>query len=271
MWPTKLSRFAQLGSLLIPLLLTAPLAGIALAQSNDPVVQADEYPEILKTIEQQGITILGPMEVPGGLKAFAAKAGAQPLALFITPDNQHVIVGTLVDAQGQDMAEDQLKKMAEHPIVEADWNKLEKSTWVQDGNPSAPRIVYTFTDPNCPYCNRFWVMARPWIDSGKVQLRHVMVGVIRQDSPGKAAAILRSDSPEEALTRNERDHANGGIAPLTSIDSATSAELERNAALMTQLGFGGTPAIVFKREDGTIDKMSGLPEDTRLVTILGPK
>lgn len=271
MRPTKFTRFVQLGSLLLPLFFSPPLAGAALAQSRGPALQDSEYPEILKTIEQQGITILGPMEVPGGLRAFAAKAGTQPLALYLTPDNQHVIVGTLVDAYGQDMAEAQLKKMVEQPIVEADWQKLEGSAWVQDGNPAAPRIVYTFTDPNCPYCNRFWLAARPWIEKGKVQLRHIMVGVIRQDSSTKAAAILQADSPEQALTMNERNHENGGIAPLQSVDGPTTEKLESNAALMAQLGFGGTPAIVFKRDDGTIDKMSGLPDDAYLEQILGPK
>ncbi|MBJ6722705.1 thiol:disulfide interchange protein DsbG [Bacillus sp. PR5] len=271
MWSVKLSRIVQLGSLILPLVINAPFTSTASAQSNDPALQGDDYPEILRTIQQQGIKILGPMQVPGGLRAFAAKAGSQPLAIYLTPDNQHVIVGTLVDAQGQDMAQDQLKKMVEQPIVEAEWKKLEASAWVQDGNPSAPRIVYTFTDPNCPYCNSFWLTSRPWIASGKVQLRHVIVGVIRQDSPAKAAAILQAASPEQALTENERNHKNGGISPLASIEASVTAKLESNAALMTELGFGGTPAIVYRQEDGTIDSIAGLPQEAGLETILGPK
>jgi thiol:disulfide interchange protein DsbG len=229
------------------------------------------YPEIFRTIEQQGIRILGEMQVPGGLRAFAAKAGAQPLAIYLTPDNQHVIVGTLVDAHGQDMAEDQLKKMVEQPLSEASWTKLEAATWVQDGNPNAPRVIYTFTDPNCPYCNRFWIAARPWIESGNVQLRHVMVGVIRQDSPAKAAAILQARSPEEALSENERKHADGGIAPLDRIDGDTTAKLDRNATLMTELGFGGTPAIVFRTEEGKINTFAGMPSEAQMGMLLGPQ
>ncbi|WP_377274045.1 thiol:disulfide interchange protein DsbG [Rhizobium sp. R86522] len=229
------------------------------------------YPEILKTIEQQGIRILGEMQVPGGLRAFAAKAGAQPLAIYLTPDNQHLLVGTLVDAYGQDMAEDQLKKMVEQPLSEASWTKLEAATWVRDGNPNAPRVIYTFTDPNRPYCNRFWLAARPWIESGKAQLRHVMVGVIRQDSPAKAAAILQSKSPKDALMENERKHADGGIAPRASVDDHMTRQLERNAALMTELGFGGTPPIVFKGADGTVDTFPGLPSDAQMEVLLGPK
>lgn len=70
------------------------------------------------------------------------------------------------------------------------WAQLESATWVLDGKADAPRIVYTFSDANCPYCNHFWEAARPWVNSGKVQLRHLLVGIIREDSPAKAAAIL---------------------------------------------------------------------------------
>ncbi len=169
----------------------------------EETIQPTKYPPILKIIEQQGLTILGEMKVPGGLRAFAAKAGAQPLALYLTPDGEHVVVGTLVDAAGLDMAATQLKEMVDAPISEEGWRKLERSTWVTDGSPDASKIVYVFTDPNCPYCHQFWTAARPRVKSGKVQLRHVMVGVIRQDSPAKAAAILEAKSPAEALAENE--------------------------------------------------------------------
>lgn len=254
---------------LFPAIALTLMMGAAMATGVKAEDQA--YPEILKTIEQQGIRILGEMQVPGGLRAFAAKAGAQPLAIYLTPDNRHVVVGTLVDAYGQDMAEDQLKKMVEQPLSEAAWTKLEAATWVQDGDPDAPRVIYTFTDPNCPYCNRFWLAARPWVESGKVQLRHVMVGVIRQDSPAKAAAILQAKSPEEALTENERKHESGGIAPLETVDGDTSGKLDRNAALMTELGFGGTPAIVFRTDEGKIDTFAGMPNEAQMEAFLGPK
>jgi len=230
-----------------------------------------DLPPILRTIEGQGITILGEMKVPGGLRAFAAKAGSQPLAIYLTPDNEHVVVGTLVDGSGQDMAETQLKEMVEKPIMEDGWKQLEQSAWVADGKADAPRIVYTFTDPNCPYCNKFWQAARPWIDSGKVQLRHIMVGVIRQDSPAKAAAILEARSPSEALTENELKHKSGGIKALSKISDKSTASLNSNAELMTSLGFNGTPAIVFKKDDGSIGTVSGLPEDGALKMVLGPK
>src|SRR3546814_8987929 len=60
-----------------------------------------------------------------------------------------------------------------------------------------------FSDPNCPYCNMFWKQARPWVESGKVQLRHIMVGMLRADSAGKSAALLSAKDPRAALNEHE--------------------------------------------------------------------
>jgi thiol:disulfide interchange protein DsbG len=43
----------------------------------------------------------------------------------------------------------------------------------------------------------FWEQARPWVKAGKVQLRHIMVGIIREDSPGKSAALLAAKDPQK--------------------------------------------------------------------------
>lgn len=251
--------------------LSSTFPSASYSQESSPSGKEAGRPPILDKIELQGLKILGELNVPGGLRGYAAKAGAQPLTLYITPDNKHVIVGTLVDELGQDLAEDQVKKMMATPLGEAEWKKLELSNWVPDGDESAKRVVYTFTDPNCPYCNKFWHAARPWVDAGKVQLRHVMVGVIRQDSPGKAAAILDAASPEKALRDNELKQEGGGIAPVEAIPETTRERLDANANLMTQLGFGGTPAIVYRKPDNTVSTISGLPEDAALEAILGPK
>jgi thiol:disulfide interchange protein DsbG len=45
---------------------------------------------------------------------------------------------------------------------------LQNSSWIADGSIGARRVVYVFTDPNCPYCNKFWAEARPWVQAGKV-------------------------------------------------------------------------------------------------------
>lgn len=83
------------------------------------------------------------------------------------------------------------------------WDKLKDSAWIADGSDSAEKFVYVFTDPNCPYCKRLWNDARPWVDAGKIQLRHVMVGTLGESSQKKAAYLLSTENPEAALKDNE--------------------------------------------------------------------
>jgi thiol:disulfide interchange protein DsbG len=166
------------------------------------------------------------------------------------------------------------------------WKQLESSHWLEDGKKGAPRTVYVFTDPNCPYCNKFWADARPWVDSGKVVLRHVLVGVLTPTSRGKAAALLADRNPAQALLTYERNHAaqnsktlatgrprplgDDGLNPLAMIPPAIDAQLEANERLMTALGIVATPAMVWQDGAGMMQVRTGAP-DSALPTILGPR
>lgn len=224
------------------LFLAAAMAGVLSACSDtDPVVSdagsADE--PILEALENQGITIHSPMAVPGGLDAFAGSVGPQPVAVYLLPDPDYALIGTLVDSEGRPVAEEELRRLVSGPLDAQTWEALESARWVGDGNADAERIIYAFTDANCPFCNEMWHSSRPWVEAGKVQIRHLMVGIIRADSPAKAAAILEADAPQAALAYNEANHERGGIDPLATIAPQTSAQLEANLRLMSDLGFGG--------------------------------
>lgn len=167
---------------IIPSAMTSPalprkqLLAIGLAALCATASAGSDRPAALQALEKQGVTIVGTFPAPGGLTAWAAYAGQRPVALYEAPDGKHVIAGTMFDAQGKEVAEDALEKAVRGPMSGAVWKQLGASHWIQDGKKDAPRTVYVFTDPNCPYCNKFWSDARPWVDSGKVVLRHVMVG-----------------------------------------------------------------------------------------------
>lgn len=164
-----------------------------------------------------------------------------------------------------------IQAVRSHATAEGVLKTLSETTWVLDGEPDAPRIIYAFTDPNCPYCHDFWQAARPWVASGKVQIHTLLVGVIREDSPNKAAAILGAPDPSAALTRNETTFSQGGIAPVETIAPRIQEQLERNQALMQSLGFRGTPGIVIVGTDGKPLKANGLPRDGKLETLFGPR
>ena len=232
---------------------------------------AAKKPPVIEAIEAQGLEIIGEFATPSGLRGFAGVAGQQPVAVYATADGEHAVVGTLVNARGEDIGAAALQRLVAEPISKRTWAQLEASHWVADGKADAARVIYTFSDPNCPFCNRFWSAARPWVDSGKVQLRHIIVGVIRPDSANKAASIFTAASPSEALARNERAYATGGIAPAATVSDQVRDKLESNEKLMTALGFQGTPAILFHDVKGLVQRRAGMPTAADLPVVMGPR
>ena len=196
--------------------------------------------------------------------------GDQPTAIYVLPDG-HAVAGTRLDAEGRVLDRETLEKLVAGPMSDQEWALLESATWVADGADDAPRIVYTFTDANCPYCHMFWEAARPWVDAGKVQLRHILVGIIKQDSPAKAAAILGASDPSAALRENEANYDRGGIKPVKTVTDDMLATLDHNQLLMVSLGFRGTPGIVARSDDGLIRKYNGMPRSDALAEVLGPR
>lgn len=255
------------------LALTLALGGMtACTRAEEPAVKLDKArPEVIKAVQAQGLEVFGEFQAPGGLRGFAGLAGQRPMAVYVTPDGEHAVVGMLVDARGKDVGDAHLQRLVAEPVSQRTWAQLEKSHWVGDGRDDAQRIIYTFSDPNCPFCNRFWQAARPWVEAGKVQLRHVLVGVIREDSANKAAAILTAASPGDMLARNERAYATGGIPGSAAVPPEVRAKLDANERLMVELGFQGTPGILFRDAKGLVQRRSGMPSASDLPTVLGPR
>ena len=154
--------------------------------------------------------------------------------------------------------------------------ELQQAHWIADGRDDAPRKVYVFLDANCIYCAKFWADARPWVDSGKVQLRYLMVAVIAPTSAGKAATLLADPDPARRLAAFERSHAFGvarmlqggphasmedaNLAP-TPLSREMTSFLETNEGFMNALKLRGTPGIVFRGLDGQLVAIGGIPAD----------
>jgi len=247
------------------------LLPLSLALLVAPLAQAEPWPKAIQQMEAKGAVIKGTFDAPNGLRGYAAEYHNNGIALYLTPDGKHVLVGSLFDEQGQDLSAEPLDKLVYTPMSKEIWAKMEKTAWIQDGKADAPRIVYLFSDPNCPYCNMFWQQARPWVDSGKVQLRHIMVGIIRPDSPGKSAALLSAKDPAKALQDHESAGKASTLKALDTIPEPTQKQLAANQALMEEMGLGATPAIFYQDEQGQLQSQQGAPRPEMLGKILGKR
>lgn len=233
--------------------------------------QAKDWPAPIKALEAQGVEVIGTFDAPGGLTGYAGMIEQQPLAIYLTTDGKQAIIGSMIDAKGANLSQEPLDRLVSKPMTGKIWKQLEKSAWIADGSKNAQRVIYTFTDPNCPYCNKFWNDARPWVKAGKVQLRHVIVAILTDTSAGKAAALLSAKDPQVALTQHEQQHASGGVKPLGQISATVRAQLDANQKLMQQLGASATPTIFYKDVSGNLQKIQGAPSAEMLTKILGPR
>lgn len=254
-------------------MLVAKLASIAAATfcaAYGATLKAQEYPPPIQALQAEGLRIVGELPSVSGLKGYAGYIGQQPYSLYLTPDGKHVMVGSVFDAEGKNLTVEPLKAAIAEPMSKETLAQLGSSHWIGDGAETASRVIYVFTDPNCPYCQKFWKQARPWVKAGKVQLRHILVGILTDTSPGKAAAILAAPDPAKALGDNEEGPPDKGIKPLASIPPELQATLLGHQALMQQLGMQATPAIFYRDADGMLRSLIGAPTGAELETILGP-
>lgn len=255
----------------MPLRLNLPSAALAavLCMTFHPVARAvDSPPPVIKAIESRGVSNLVEFNAGTALRGFAGMAASGPVAVYVTPDG-NAIAGTRLNPQGVPMDTQQVAQATAKPMGMAAWKKLESMQWIGDGRSDAPRTVYVISDPNCSWCHRFWEASRPWVEAGKVQLRHILVGLVRNDSEAKAAAIMTASNRLAAIEINEKNFSSGGITPMETVPPETKRILDANLALMKELGFRGTPALIYQERPGDVGFLAGFPRGTQLDSVLG--
>lgn len=232
---------------------------------------AEDLPAPVKAIEKQGITIIKPFDAPAGMKGYLGKYQDMGVAIYVTPDGKHAISGYMYDEKGQNLSEQLFQKEIYTPAGQDMWKRMEKSGWLHEGKKDAPVILYVFADPFCPYCKQFWQQARPWVDAGKVQLRTLLVGVIKPESPETAAAILASGDPAKTWHDYEQSAGKMKLTLPATPSASAMRTLNENQKLMDDLGANVTPAIYYMNKEGQLQQVVGLPDAQKLQTMMGEK
>ena len=148
--------------------------------------------------------------------------------------------------------------------------RLDRAHWIASGAKSAQRVVYVFTDPNCPFCNDLWKAMKP-ARAPDVQIRYLLVAVINAESRGKDAAILESADPAAALEKHEHNFDSGGIAGKQTLQPTTGETISVNEALMQALHIYGTPGLVYLDEHNEVKVFAGMPDPGQLRMIVGKR
>lgn len=159
-------------------------------------------------------------------------------------------------------------------VLQAQWQQLVTTDWIAEGAARPQHVLYAFIDPNCPYCHDLWRDAQTQYKHG-LQVRYILVGIISDTSPTKAAAILEAANPLKALRQNELawgaspgGSPGGGIAPLRQLDFSMRLKLMMHFKLAREFGIFGTPGLVWKDRRGTIHVLQSAPRPAELSQIV---
>lgn len=224
--------------------------------------QAQPLPPALAGALKTGLKIEKTFPAVSGLTGYVLNKNGEYSIVYATPDNQTVINGVVMSAEGKNMTPIYAEQYIPKPDYDAMWAVLEKAPVVVTGakGTAVKAVVYAFLDPNCVFCNLAWKAFKPYEKAG-LQVRWVPVAFLGPTSLTKAAAILQAADSAAALEQHEVAYKAGGIdAKGVAVKDETRAKLEGNSKLMKELGFNGTPAIVYKdSKSGKVVTKNGMP------------
>ena len=245
----------------------APLLAALLLCTS--AARAGEYPAPIRALIANGVTVQGEMPAPRGFHGYIGKYQGDPIPIYLLPDGQHIVVGTLYDARANDLTEAPFRAATTPGLDPSLWDRLAKAKWIAEGATRPTRIVYVFTDTECPFCHRFWLASQPYLRAGKVQIRDIIVAVIAPASFGRGAAVLAAPDPAAAWKRNELAFGHSPVKPLARVDAHTRAEIASNKLLLDRFNAYGTPVIVYRDRFGHVRMTQGAPDNETMRAIFG--
>lgn len=232
---------------------------------------AQTYPAPIRALVKRGITIKGELPAPPGFKGYIGEFSGQLTPVYLLPDGRHVTIGVLYDQYGRDLTNAAFRAATTPNLDPALWKQLAAATWFSEGPAKPERIVYIFTDTDCPYCHQLWLAVRPYLRQNKVQIRDIIVAVIAPTSLGRGAAVLAAADPAATMRLHEQAFGHSPIRPLTAVAPGIRAKIAANEALMNRVGGFATPVIVYRDEHGRIHMVLGVPDPAAMRAIFGSR
>ena len=241
----------------------------------------------LNTIASGNVTSLGEDH---GFTGYFVRSGPQFQVFYASPDSQVMVPGILRDAQGKDITRDQVAKIpgaiqtvevsgqdappaapqtaaaAEPVATAATLAAVEKADFATLGPATAPQL-FMMIDPQCIYSVRAYQQLRGFAQAGRIRLSVIPLSVLDYEDHGqstKSALALLSKPADQILTAWQVGDVAG---PITS---EAPTRLRQNMAIADAIGMKGTPTFIWRKTDGTIGRIDGVPTDiTSFVTSIG--
>ncbi|TAN30014.1 MAG: hypothetical protein EPN31_04675 [Castellaniella sp.] len=160
------------------------------------------------------------------------------------------------------------------PQVQALWEQVTHSKYIIQGASDSTKkaTLYAFFDPNCIFCHLSWKLSRHYYQEG-LQVRWIPVAFLMTDSAPKAAWVLLSADPSQALAEGEEGwkglEDGGGAFKQGPVTAEIQKTLARNKKLFIDLGLTGTPGFVYKDPVGIVHTASGVSSKHMFANMAG--
>lgn len=254
-WGSSLSATIGLSAVLIAVAITG---------------HAADYPKPIQDAVTHGVKVLKTFPAASSLTGWVLSQGPDTSMVYTTPDGKTLIVGELIDENGQPLTKQYASKYLPSPDYLASFKQLERVDVIAEGTLVKPKtVLYVFFDANCPYCHFTWQALQPYENVG-LQVRWVPVALLGESSLPKAVALMTAKDRVTAFRVMQEGFVPGKptTAPISIPASPAVAEaIKRNSALMEKFGINGTPGIVWKDRSGKIQIKGGMPRLSELPLI----
>ena len=229
----------------------------------------DKASNLINTVLKDQATIQKTIPINKNLQAYilAAKANGHKAIAFGDTENQYLILGNVLDNKGTNLTQVYTDKYILPEMLKKTFSNLKKTTLFAQGNKSAEHHVVIAVDPNCIYCNLLYKELQPQIEKGNLHVHWLMVGILKQSSIDKAAAILAGKTNAERIANLKKDEENfnnkqeeGGVVALDKNDknfTSYKKQVEDNTKFLLESGYEGTPVMLYKDKTGNPRAISG--------------
>ncbi|MDH5184849.1 MAG: thioredoxin fold domain-containing protein [Gammaproteobacteria bacterium] len=219
--------------------------------------------------ELPGYSFINRFDAAGGLQGVILEGTRGDIVVvYIAPDGEHVIAGTMLSPDGQNLSEQYAQIHAPVKDYSTQFEQLSHALTVPEGKGSKP--IYVIYEPNCSFCKKLHTSSRKHL--GEALFQWVPVAFLGT-RPGETMpeatlkviqSIIENDNPAQALAMSKTR----SLKPSASISDKTRRQIDDNNKLMASFGISGTPAVIWKDSSGAIQVLKGLPPENKLAAMV---
>lgn len=236
-------------------------------QASEKPAADIKLPKVLG--ELPGYTFIKRFDAAGGLQGVILEgARGDIVVVYIAPDGEHIIAGTMLSPEGQNLSEEYAQIHAPEKDYTDQFAQLSQALVVSEGKGRKP--IYVIYEPNCSFCKKLHTSSRKHLDEALFQWVPVAFLGSRpgEDMPDGTLkviqAIIEHDDPAKALALSKTR----SLKPSAKVSENTRRQVGSNNQLMASFGISGTPAVIWKDSAGSIQVLKGLPPENKLAAMV---